>query len=134
MVLLTFGVSVEPRPWRATMATAQFIAGLLQTYLFMAVHEQWDPANAGVYAAMLAGGVAGLGIGNALAPRVDVACLQRYLTVFLAMASAAMVTSAARPVVQLAVVSSAAAAVASWIALVQGPRGAQGRSKDAGKV
>lgn len=56
-----------------------------ERYLFMAVHEQWDPANAGVYAAMLAGGVAGLGIGNALAPRVDVACLQRYLTVFLAM-------------------------------------------------
>ena len=51
----------------------------------MHVHEQWDEANAPVYGVMVVGGLAGLWVGNLLAPRLDGPCFQRCLTFFLAM-------------------------------------------------
>jgi uncharacterized membrane protein YfcA len=85
MVLLALGVSVDPREWRATTAATQFGLALVQLYVYFGAHQDWGATGTPeVFGAMVAGGLAGLGAGNAAAPRVNQACLQRFLTVFLA--------------------------------------------------
>ena len=129
MVLLTFGVSVEATAWRATSAAANLAIGCLQAYLFLGVHGQFHSGDSGGYAAMVAGGLCGLALGNTLAPHVDGPGIQRCMIVFLAMGSASMVTASYPASVQLG--GSVVAALASVGALAREMVAEDGRAKAA---
>merc|ERR1711862_619757 len=81
MALLLF-FHAERNVWRCVANTARVTMLLTQGSL-LSLRQDLSPRCWPMYLALMTGGLVGLGLGNALAPRVDQATFQSWLLLFL---------------------------------------------------
>jgi uncharacterized membrane protein YfcA len=82
MVLLLF-FSTDRGVWRCTAASSRVVMLVAQGLLLGGFHQAVEPKCWRMYLSLMAGGLAGLLVGNALAPLVDQATFQMWLVLFL---------------------------------------------------
>mmetsp|Transcript_49391 Transcript_49391/g.152334 ORF Transcript_49391/g.152334 Transcript_49391/m.152334 type:complete len:336 (-) Transcript_49391:30-1037(-) len=110
MAMLLF-FYVERGVWRSVANSARVTMLIVQGSL-LTLHQDLHPHCWPMYLALMSGGLIGLGLGNALAPRVDHTTFQSWLLLFLISGAVLMLCSGSR------LLSAAAAALVACAGLL----------------